>query len=361
MTGRCYHAPATYLERSIPLTNLSRTTGPAAGNSVVGMDTVITVEHLHKAYGRRVAVEDVSFSVRRGEIFGILGPNGAGKTTTVECLQGLRRRTRGALSVLGLDPARDADRLRRRIGSQLQSSALPDRLKVAEAIRLFDRLVRGRSERPGRSDGDGPGRRLRQPPADIDATLAGWGLTGVRRQAYASLSGGQRQRVFLALALLGEPELVFLDELTTGLDPTARRATWKLVAGVRDRGATVVLVTHFMEEAEALCDRVAVVDRGRVVACDTPTALTAHSGPVRVTFTAEGYDPRHLLAVAGVESVTVDTGRVTVTGRGEAAVSVAAALATNGVIPPDYRTHYPTLEDVFLSLTGRQLTEGVAS
>jgi ABC-2 type transport system ATP-binding protein len=306
------------------------------------METVITVEHLHKAYGRRVAVEDVSFSVRRGEIFGILGPNGAGKTTTVECLQGLRDRTSGGLSVLGLDPARDAARLRRRIGSQLQSSALPDRLKVAEAIRLFARLREAS-------------------PVDIESTLAGWGLTRVRRQAYGSLSGGERQRVFLALALLGDPELVFLDELTTGLDPTARRATWELVAGVRDRGATVVLVTHFMEEAEALCDRVAIVDRGLVVACDTPAALTAHSGPVRVTFTADGHDPRHLLAVAGVESVTVDAGKVTVTGRGEAAIGVAAALAANGLTPPDYRTHYPTLEDVFLSLTGRQLTEGVPS
>jgi ABC-2 type transport system ATP-binding protein len=305
------------------------------------MDTVITVEHLHKAYGRQVAVEDVSFSVRRGEIFGILGPNGAGKTTTVECLQGLRDRTRGRLEVLGLDPARDAHRLRRRIGSQLQSSALPDRLKVAEAIRLFA--------------------RLRQTLVDTGATLAAWGLTGIRRQAYGSLSGGQQQRVFLALALLGDPELVFLDELTTGLDPTARRATWELVAGVRDRGATVVLVTHFMEEAEALCDRVAVVDRGRVVACDTPAALTAHSGPVRVTFTVDGHDPRHLLTVAGVESVTVDAGRVTVTGRSEAAVGVAAALAAHGVTPADYRTHYPTLEDVFLAVTGRRMNEGVPS
>jgi ABC-2 type transport system ATP-binding protein len=301
------------------------------------MDTVITVEHLHKAYGRTVAVEDVSFSVRRGEVFGILGPNGAGKTTTVECLQGLRNRTRGGLSVLGLDPARHADRLRRRTGSQLQSSALPDRLKVEEAIRLAG--------------------RFRGAPTDLRSTLAAWDLTGLRRRAYGTLSGGQQQRVFLALALLGDPELVFLDELTTGLDPTARRATWELVSAVRDRGATVVLVTHFMEEAEALCDRIAVVDRGRVVACDTPAALTAGSGPVRLSFTVDGHDPRHLLAVPGVESVTVAAGRVTVTGRAEAAVRVAAALAAQGVTPPDYRTHYPSLEDVFLALTGHPLTE----
>lgn len=301
------------------------------------MDTVVTVEHLHKAYrGGVVAVDDVSFEVRRGEIFGILGANGAGKTTTVECLQGLRGRDRGRLAVLGLDPARDADRLRRRIGSQLQSTALPERLRVGEAVRLFG--------------------RLRHRPVDLAGTLAAWDLTRLRRQPFGTLSGGQRQRVFLALALLGEPELVFLDELTTGLDPTARRATWELVAQVRERGATVVLVTHFMEEAEALCDRVAVVDRGRVVACDTPAALTAHrGGPVRLTFTLDGHDPRHLLELSGVESVTVDGGQVTVTGRGGAAVEVAAALAARGARPVDYRTHYPSLEDVFLALTGHRL------
>lgn len=312
------------------------------------MDTVITVEQLHKRYRGTVAVDDVSFQVRRGEIFGILGPNGAGKTTTVECLQGLRIPDRGALSVLGLDPARDADRLRRRTGSQLQSSALPERLRVGEAVRLFG--------------------RLRPEPVDAAATLAAWGLTGLRRHPYGTLSGGQQQRVFLALALLGDPELVFLDELTTGLDPTARRATWELVGQVRDRGATVVLVTHVMEEAEELCDRVAVVDRGRVVACDTPAALTAHQGgPVRLTFTVDGradpgrdrgYDPRRLLAVPGVESVTVDGGRATVAGRSSAAAGVAAALAAAGVTPDDYRTHYPSLEDVFLSLTGHRLHTG---
>src|SRR5690606_15085513 len=306
------------------------------------MDTVITVENLHTAYGATVAVDDVSFSVRRGEIFGILGPNGAGKTTTVETLQGLRRPSRGRLEVLGLDPVRDADKLRRRTGSQLQSSALPERLRVAEAIRLFG--------------------RLRDTPVDVDATLAAWGLTGLRRRAYGTLSGGQQQRVFLALALLGDPELVFLDELTTGLDPTARRATWELVARVRDRGATVVLVTHFMEEAEALCDRVAVVEQGRVVACDTPAALTASTGAgVRVTFTVDGYDPRCLLSVPGAEAVTVDGGRATVAGKAEAAVGGAAALAAAGGTPPDYRTHYPSLEDVFLNLTGRRFPEGAQS
>ena len=306
------------------------------------MDTVITVENLHKTYGKTVAVDDVSFAVERGEIFGILGSNGAGKTTTVEILQGLRDRTSGKVEVLGLDPARDAGRLRRRMGSQLQSSALPDRLRVVEAIRLFG--------------------RLREEPVDVAGTLAAWGLEELRSRPFASLSGGQKQRLFLALALLGNPEIVFLDELTTGLDPTARRATWDLVRQVRDRGATVVLVTHFMEEAEALCDRVAVVDGGRVAACDTPRALTTRTGGVvTVTFTANGHDPRPVLAVPGVESLTVDAGEVSVAGRGPVAARVAAALAESGVTPDDYRTHYPSLEDVFLALTGRRIDEGASS
>jgi ABC-2 type transport system ATP-binding protein len=306
------------------------------------MDTVITVENLHKTYGKTVAVDDVSLTVERGEIFGIVGPNGAGKTTTVEIMQGLRSRTSGRLEVLGLDPARDTNRLRRHTGSQLQSSALPERMRVREAIRLFG--------------------RLRDEPVDVDGTMAAWGLEPLRNRPFGVLSGGQQQRLFLALALLGDPELVFLDELTTGLDPTARRATWDLVKQVRDRGATVVLVTHFMEEAEALCDRVAVVDSGRVVACDTPRALTTSTGgSVTVTFTANGHDPRHVLEIPGVESVTVDAGQVSVVGQGPVAARVAAALAGRGVTPDDYRTHYPSLEDVFLALTGRRISEGASS
>jgi ABC-2 type transport system ATP-binding protein len=306
------------------------------------MATVIAAEHLRKQYGQTTAVDDVTFDVHRGEIFGILGPNGAGKTTTVEILQGLRRRDAGRLEVLGLDPSRDADRLRRRTGSQLQSSALPERLRVGEAVQLFSALHKGHG--------------------DVRAVLSEWDLTPLRRRPYATLSGGQQQRLFLALALLGRPEIVFLDELTTGLDPTARRATWALVRQVRDRGATVVLVTHFMEEAEALCDRVAIVDRGRVVALDTPDALTAHrGGSVRTTFTVDAHDPTYLSKVPGVRSVSVDAGRVTVTGSGPASVAVAAELAAHGVLPADFRTHHPSLEDVFLALTGRSLTDGSKS
>jgi ABC-2 type transport system ATP-binding protein len=307
-----------------------------------GVDTVVAVAGLCKAYGPQVAVRDVSFEVRRREIFGILGSNGAGKTTVVEILQGLRDRTSGEVSVLGLDPGREKNRLRRGIGSQLQSSALPERLRIAEAITLFA--------------------HARNVPVDVDATIAAWNLEQLRNRAFGSLSGGEQQRLFVALALLGDPELVVLDELTTGLDPSARHATWDLIREVRDRGTTVVLVTHFMDEAESLCDRVAIMDRGQVVACDTPGALTAHhGGPVRITFTApDGYQPGHLLGIPGVESATAEHGTVTVTGASTAAVHVAAALAGQGVTPVDYRTHYPSLEDVFLTMTGHRLSEKVA-
>jgi ABC-2 type transport system ATP-binding protein len=309
------------------------------------MDIVITVDGLRRAYRDHLAVAGVSFGVRRGEIFGILGPNGAGKTTVVECLQGLRRRDSGRVDVLGLDPDRAGPALRRRIGSQLQSSALPERLRVGEAIALFA--------------------RRHASPVDVAAELARWDLTELRRRPFAALSGGQRQRLFLALALLGDPEVVFLDELTTGLDPAARRATWRLIGAIRDAGTTVVLVTHLMEEAEALCDRVAIVDEGRLIAIGTPGELTAGgAGPARVTFTVDGHDPAHLSALAGVASVSVEAvpgapgRRVSVDATGTGPVAVAAALAERGVWPTDFRVRHPSLEDVFLALTGRRLTEG---
>jgi ABC-2 type transport system ATP-binding protein len=298
--------------------------------------TVIEVAGLHRSYGDQVAVEDVGLEVRAGEIFGLLGPNGAGKTTTVECLQGLRRRDRGQVRVLGLDPERDGDRLRRRIGAQLQSSALPDRLRVSEALWLFAR------------DGDGA--------VPLDQLGRRWGLERLWRRPFAKLSGGEQQRLFIALALVNRPELVFFDELTTGLDPQARRATWDLVRRVRDDGATVVLVTHFMEEAELLCDRVAIVDQGRVVATGTPSELIARGDAgQRVSFTWPGADAAWLSQLEGVERVTRRADAVEVMGTGSLAVRVAAALAGRGVAPADFRTHHPDLEDVFLALTGRDL------
>jgi ABC-2 type transport system ATP-binding protein len=296
---------------------------------------VIEVEGLHKAYGDHVAVEDVGLEVRPGEIFGLLGPNGAGKTTTVEILQGLRRRGRGRVRVLGLDPERDGDRLRRRIGAQLQSSALPDRLRVGEALWLFARGDGGASP-------EQLGRR--------------WGRERLWRRPFARLSGGEQQRLFIALALVNRPEVVFFDELTTGLDPQARRATWDLVRRVRDDGATVVLVTHFMEEAEQLCDRVAIVDQGRVVATGTPSQLVSRGDATqRVSFTWPDVNAAWLSQLDGVERVTRRGDAVEVAGRGPLAVRVAAALAGRGVAPDDYRTHHPDLEDVFLALTGRDL------
>ncbi|WP_410619377.1 ABC transporter ATP-binding protein [Amycolatopsis sp. cmx-8-4] len=219
---------------------------------------LIEVTDLHKRYGDRVAVDGVSFSVDRGEIFGILGTNGAGKTTTVECLQGLRQADAGTLSVLGLNPATDRAALTRRVGVQLQESRLPAKLRVREALELFASFY--------------------AEPADVDVLLDRLDLRDHARSYFGKLSGGQKQRVSIALALVGNPELAILDELTTGLDPHARRDTWKLVEAIRDAGVTVLLVTHFMDEAERLCDRVAIFDAGRVVATGTPAELRAAAG-----------------------------------------------------------------------------------
>ncbi len=217
--------------------------------------SVIEVKNLHKRYGDLIAVNDISFSVEAGEIFGIVGPNGAGKTTTVEMVEGLRAPDRGSVRVLGLDPRTNRAEVRRRLGIQLQESQLPDRMKVWEALDLYSSFY--------------------PDPADWRALMAEMGLADKRNTVYSKLSGGQKQRLSIALALVGNPEVAVLDELTTGLDPQARRDTWDLIRGVRDRGVSVVLVTHFMDEAERLCDRLAVIKAGELVALDTPTALIA--------------------------------------------------------------------------------------
>jgi ABC-2 type transport system ATP-binding protein len=300
---------------------------------------VISVEHLRKRYGATVAVDDVSFEVHRGEIFGLLGPNGAGKTTTVECLQGLRQPEGGSVRVLGLDPALEGLALRRRIGSQLQDSGLPPRLRVWEALDLFASVAARR--------------------ADADALLAQWGLAEKRSAPFASLSGGQQQRLFVALALLNEPEVVFLDEMTTGLDPAARRVAWDLIRGIRERGTTVVLVTHFMDEAERLCDRVGVVVGGRVVALDTPQGLVAHHAPeMRLTFTTDAEDLSWLSEVSCVRRVERWGRRVEVEGVDPVIVLVSNALVQRGITPEGLRVDQPTLEDVFLHLTGETPREG---
>jgi ABC-2 type transport system ATP-binding protein len=295
----------------------------------------VVVDHLHKAYGSTIAVDDVSFEVRRGEIFGILGSNGAGKTTTVECLEGLRVPDAGTVRVLDVDPSAHPQQLRGKVGCQLQESQLPERMRVWEVLRLFAAAS--------------------PHPVDIDRLLDEWGLTEKRKAAYGSLSGGQRQRLLVALALVADPEVVFLDEMTTGLDPAARRTSWELIERIRDGGTTVILVTHFMDEADRLCDRVAVMDKGLVVALDTPARLVAASaGAVRVTFTADG-DFAWLTSLDVVRAVTRHGAWVEVVGEGPVLNHVAAALLERGLAPLDLQTERPTLEETFLKLTGHEL------
>jgi ABC-2 type transport system ATP-binding protein len=306
--------------------------------TIKDMKPVIEVRNLRKTYGPLVAVNDVSFEVAEGEIFGLLGPNGAGKTTTVECLQGLRNPDSGHLRVLGLDPRTEAQALRRNIGSQLQESALPDRIRVWEALDLFASLT---------------------PNAlDWHMLLEQWGLTEKRKSGFSSLSGGQRQRLFIALALVNNPKVVFLDEMTTGLDPAARRVAWDLIRSVRDKGATVVLVTHSMEEAERVCDRVTIIEGGKIAALDTPQGLIAkHTRDLRILFTAEEADLSWLTDVPGVTKVQIRGNKVEVEGSGPLLALVAAELVKHAIIPTDLRAELPTLEDVFLKLTGHGLGE----
>ena len=295
---------------------------------------VLEVAGLAKRYGDFHAVQDVSFEVARGEIFGLLGPNGAGKTTTVECVQGLRRPDAGTVRVLGLDPQSDAPALRSQVGAQLQESALPGRIRVAEALDLFSSL------QPG-----GP---------DWREVMRDWGLSGKARASFASLSGGQRQRLLVALSVVNSPRLVFLDEMTTGLDPAARRDTWELIERIRDRGTTVVLVTHFMDEAERLCDRLAVIREGRVVATGTPGQLVAeHSGEVAITFSAPGSIPA-LDVIPGVVSVQRRGTSVVVRGESVIVTRVGRVLSEAGIEPTDMAVVRPGLEDVYLRLVGRE-------
>jgi ABC-2 type transport system ATP-binding protein len=299
------------------------------------MNAVIDVQHLHKKYGDTVAVDDISFTVQQGEIFGILGPNGAGKTTTVECIEGLRRPDGGTLSVLGLDPQRDRTELTQRLGVQLQESQLPSRLQVAEALRLYSSFYRQ--------------------PADWRGLMDMLGLADKAKTAYGNLSGGQKQRLSIALALLGSPQVAVLDELTTGLDPQARRDTWELIESVRDRGVTIVLVTHFMEEAERLCDRVALIDAGRVVAVDTPAALAEQVDvEQRIQFVPSApLDDALLRSLPDVTDVIRRGDVVVVTGNSNALNAVTSVLARHQVLAKHLRVEQASLEDAFLALTGR--------
>ncbi len=302
------------------------------------MSPIITVKNLRKTYGSTIAVDDISFEVTKGEIFGLLGPNGAGKTTTVECLQALRHPDSGNVKVLGLNPINQGPELRRRIGSQLQESALPDRIKVWEALDLFASVA--------------------SKALDWHVLLEQWGLADKRKANFANLSGGQKQRLFIALSLVNNPEVVFLDEMTTGLDPAARRVAWDLIRAVRDRGTTIVLVTHFMDEAENLCDRVAIVDKGKIVASDTPQGLIAsHATAVRVIFSTDRSDLDWLKKVPGVKTINQQGTRFVVEGSGPLLALVAAALVEHNIVPLDLRSEQPSLEDVFLKVTGHSAAE----
>lgn len=303
--------------------------------------TVIEVSGLTKKYGDYVAVDEITLGVERGEIFGLLGPNGAGKTTTVECIAGLRRRDSGQVKVLGFDPGTDRDELRKRLGVQLQESELPDAIKVWEALDLYSSFYEN--------------------PADYRQLLDELGLSEKRNTQYRKLSGGQKQRLSIALALLGNPEIAILDELTTGLDPQARRDTWSLIESVRDRGVTIVLVTHFMDEAERLCDRLALIDRGKVVALDSPAGLVAMVGAEQtIRFRPQpeqGFDPAILSGLEEVKDVSRTGRQVVVTGTGNLLQAVTATLAGANIMAAELRTEQAGLEDAFIQLTGRRLDQ----
>ena len=301
---------------------------------------VIRVSGIRKTYGPVVAVDDVSFEVRRGDIFGLVGPNGAGKTTTMECLEGLRSPERGTISVLGLDPFRAGAALKIRIGVQLQEAQLQKRLKVGEALRFWASIY--------------------PTTVDPDALLEQLGLREKRNAWFMTLSGGQKQRLFIALALINDPEVVFLDELTTGLDPQARRAIWDLVRGIRERGKTVVLTTHLKEEAERLCDRVAILEHGRVIDVDTPRGLVARHCPERVVVvtTTDPSARERFLTLPGVEAVDSDGSSLSIRGANANLVAdVIQCISRHGIVVTDFHSTVPSLEDVFLRLTGHSMRD----
>jgi len=303
---------------------------------------VIEVTDLRKSYGGRPAVDGVSFTVEEGEIFGVLGPNGAGKTTTVECVEGLRVPDAGRVRVTGLDPVTEHAATRQVLGAQLQESELQAKLTVREALELYAAFYTR--------------------PLDWRPLAERLGLTDKLTTRFAKLSGGQKQRLFIALALIGNPRIVVLDELTTGLDPRARRDTWELIEDIRANGVTVLLVTHFMEEAQRLCDRIAVIDKGRVAALDTPAGLIRRSaGATVISFTPSAQlDDRDLNALPGLASVEYKDGRVTLSGTDETVNAVITLLARTHVTAHQLRVTDATLDDAFLDLTKDATTDATA-
>jgi ABC-2 type transport system ATP-binding protein len=294
---------------------------------------VIEVTDLRKVYGQHTVVDGVSFTVEPGEIFGILGPNGAGKTTTVECVGGLRPRDGGTISVSGMDPAMEGTELREVLGIQLQESRLPDKMRVNEALDLYASFY--------------------PEPHDPGELLERLGLVEQRTTYFAKLSGGQKQRLSVALALIGKPRVAILDELTSGLDPVARREVWDLLEDMRATGVTLLLVSHFMEEAERLCDRVIVIDHGQIIAADTPDGLAASvQADQRMSFLpSEPFDLDVLRTLPDVHSVATSSGRVVVTGTDNVASAVIIALHARGLSAGRLRVDQPSLDDAFVALT----------
>ena len=298
---------------------------------------VIEVNDLVKRYGNHTAVDGLSFTVEEGEIFAILGPNGAGKTTTVESISRLRTPDSGSISVLGFDPRHDRDQLRRIVGVQLQESELADNLRVWEALDLYASLY--------------------PEPRDWERLIDDLGLADKRNAAFSKLSGGQKQRLSIALALVGNPKIAILDELTTGLDPQARRDTWQLIEDVRAGGVTVVLVTHFMEEAERLADRIALIDAGRVVALDTPVGIVSRVDlEQRLRFRPSApIEDGLLTGLPEVRAVTREGSTVVVAGAGNLVQAVMTALAGQQIVANELRIDQADLDDAFIALTGRKL------
>src|SRR4051812_26983860 len=335
--SRLRGGPADASHRSVPPTGggerptVARSATGRASRTMSGMSRTdaVTVRGLRKRYGDRTVVDGIDLDVREAEIVGLIGANGAGKTTTVECIQGITRPNSGTLRVFGLDPMTHVDQVRRLIGSQLQDSSLPDRLRVEEAVRLF-------------ATG----------PHDGDDLLEQFGLVAMRRAAFSSLSGGERQRLFLVLALLNRPRLVILDELTQGLDPAARRDVWAAVAQLQQEGTTVLLVTHELDEAEALCGRVIAMRNGRILDQGRPADVVArHAGWARISFT--GGDTAlldRLARLPGVQRVELVGDRVLVHGDRPSIARVGAELVHGGEVPPDLDVVLPDLEAALLHL-----------
>jgi ABC-2 type transport system ATP-binding protein len=299
--------------------------------------SVIEVDGLVKSYDDRVVVDDVSFSVEEGEIFAILGPNGAGKTTTVESIAGLRTPDSGRIQVFGFDPIEDRGQVRSHLGVQLQESRFQDRVKAREVVETFAALY--------------------PDPLDVSSLLERLGLSDKANTRYARLSGGQQQRLSIAVALVGRPRAVILDEITTGLDPQARRETWGLVEELRDSGVTILLVTHFMEEAERLADRLALIDEGRLVALDTPQGLIDSVGlEQRIRFTtSETVEDDWLRGLPEVTGISRSNGEIVVTGNERLLFSVVSLLASHGIVPARFQVDQTTLDDAFVAMTGRRL------